>query len=340
MRISRAPLRISFFGGGTDYPSYFLQHGGAVLSTAIDQYIYNTINHFHSHLFDYSIRLSYQKVELAQNLREVEHKVYKACLEYVGLEKDLELHTSADLPALTGLGSSSTFTVSLLKGLHSFLGKGYEPLELAYQAIHIEQEVLKDSVGCQDQVIAAVGGFNIIEFRKQDDIIFHRLPISNSRIKELEQSLYLVFTKITRRANSIASQKISNLQNQHEVLLKMRKMVDEGYDILCKDRPLSQFGELLNETWLEKKKLATCISNPDIDALYELGISAGALGGKLLGAGGGGFMLFFVPEERRQGFENQLKNYFIIQPKVNASGAQMIFCSSAFSEEMPTVSRN
>ncbi|XTZ11152.1 MAG: GHMP kinase, partial [cyanobacterium endosymbiont of Rhopalodia yunnanensis] len=171
MLISRAPVRISFFGGGTDYPEYFLQHGGAVLATSIDKYSYVTATPFPSHLFDYLIRVSYRKVELVKTVDELEHNVYQQCLKFCGLEKDIELHNVADLPAFTGLGSSSAFTVSLLQALHSFKGEFIKPLDLAYEAIYVERYLVKDRVGCQDQLMAAMGGFNLVEFRTEENII-------------------------------------------------------------------------------------------------------------------------------------------------------------------------
>src|SRR6185295_8760663 len=170
MVIARAPVRISFFGGGTDYPEYFQNEPGAVLATAIDKYSYVTSSPFLSELFDYSIRVSYRKVELAKSVEEIEHNVYRECLRLCKLERDIELHNVADLPAFTGLGSSSTFTVSLLHALHSFKGEFLTPLQLAYEAIHVERRLIKENVGCQDQVMAAVGGFNLVEFRKEDEV--------------------------------------------------------------------------------------------------------------------------------------------------------------------------
>ncbi len=196
MLIARAPLRVSFFGGGTDYPEYFLQHGGAVLATAIDKFCYLTASPFPSHLFDYTIRLSYRQVELVKNLTEIEHNVYRECLKFCGLEQDIELHNVADLPAFTGLGSSSTFTVALLHALHCFKGEFVRPLDLAYEAIYVERKLLHDKVGCQDQLMAAVGGFNLVEFRTETDIIVHRVPISPQRLAEFEEHLFVVFTGI------------------------------------------------------------------------------------------------------------------------------------------------
>jgi D-glycero-alpha-D-manno-heptose-7-phosphate kinase len=187
MIIARSPLRVSFFGGGTDYPEHFLKEGGAVLATAIDKYLYVTASPFLSHLFDYSIRLSYRKVELVRHHHEIEHRVFRECLKLCGLEKDIELQTMADLPAFTGLGSSSSFTVALLHALHSFKGEFLTPHELACEAIHVERHLLRENVGCQDQVIAAFGGFNLVEFRSEHEFEVQRVPMSPKNLERLDR---------------------------------------------------------------------------------------------------------------------------------------------------------
>lgn len=325
MLISRSPVRISFFGGGTDYPEYFLQHGGAVLATAIDKFSYITASPFLSRLFDYSIRLSYRKVELVKNLDEIEHCVYRECLKFCGLDKDIELHNVADLPAFTGLGSSSAFTVSLLHALHSFKGEFIKPLELAYEAIYVERNLVKDKVGCQDQVLAAVGGFNLVEFRAEDDIIINRVPISQQRLQEFEQHIFIVFTGIRRKAADVVEQQLHKVGDNTATLKEMRYMVDEGWDILTSNRPLSEFGALLHRAWLAKRSLDGVISNTEIDKIYQMGIEAGAWGGKLLGAGAGGFMLFFAPPEFHEALNNSFGNHQILKAKTNAPGSQIIF---------------
>lgn len=325
MLISRAPVRISFFGGGTDYPEHFLEHGGAVLSTAIDKFSYVTISQFFSRLFDYSIRLSYRKVELVKTVSEIEHNVYRECLKFCGLERDIELHHVADLPAFTGLGSSSAFTVSLLHALHCFKGEFIRPLDLAYEAIYVERHLLHDKVGCQDQVIAAVGGFNWIEFRTEQDIIVNRLPISPQRLAEFENHLFIVFTGIRRRAANVVEQQLKRMEDNTETLKQMRLMVDRAADILTGSDPLSTFGELLHQSWLAKRSLDRGVSKPEIDAIYQIGRDAGAWGGKLLGAGGGGFILFFAPPDRHDRLRQAFADRQILEVKVNAPGSQIIF---------------
>jgi D-glycero-alpha-D-manno-heptose-7-phosphate kinase len=325
MLIARAPLRISFFGGGTDYPEHFLHHGGAVLATAIDKYSYLTASPFPSHLFDYTIRLSYRQVELVKNLSEIEHNVYRECLKFCDIDQDIELHNVADLPSFTGLGSSSTFTVALLHALHSFKGEFVRPLDLAYEAIYVERKLLHDNVGCQDQLMAAMGGFNLVEFRTETDIIVHRVQISPQRLAEFEQHLFVVFTGIKRKASEVVAQQLKKVDINTDTLKQMRAMVDQGWEILTSNQCLSAFGELLDQAWQAKRSLSQVISNPEIDRLYEQGKSAGAWGGKLLGAGAGGFMLFFADPQIHPQLQNAFSDRPVFQVKVNAPGSEIIF---------------
>jgi D-glycero-alpha-D-manno-heptose-7-phosphate kinase len=325
MIISRAPVRISFFGGGTDYPEYFLKEGGAVLATAIDKYSYVTASPFFSHLFDYSIRVSYRNVELAKRVHDIEHSVYRECLKLCAFEKDIELHNVADLPAFTGLGSSSAFTVSLLHALHSFKGQFLNPRELACEAIYVERHLLKDNVGCQDQVMAAYGGFNLVEFRAEDDIVVNRVALSPGRLAEFEKYLLLVFTGIKRKASEVVAKQLQRVELNLAALRAMRAMVYEGHAILTSRRPLREFGELLDRAWQAKRSLDGGVSNPEIDGIYGAGLAAGAWGGKLLGAGGGGFMLFFAPPKAHPRLRKVFAGRQLLQVKLNAPGSQIIF---------------
>ncbi|MCX8091256.1 MAG: GHMP kinase [Verrucomicrobiae bacterium] len=325
MIISRAPVRISFFGGGTDYPEFFLKESGAVLATAIDKFSYVTASPFLSHLFDYSMRISYREVELVRDVNEIKHNVFRECLKLCGFTKDIELHNVADLPAFTGLGSSSAFTVSLLHALHSFKGEFLRPDELAYEAIHVERHILRENVGCQDQVLAAYGGFNVVEFRTERDITVQRLPVRPERLAEFESHLFLVFTGIKRRASDVVAKQLARVEENKAVLHRMREMVYQGAKILTDRRPLREFGELLHEAWLAKRSLDGGVSNGEIDQIYEQGLRAGAWGGKLLGAGGGGFMLFFAPPEVHPRLEQMFADRQILKVKINAPGSQIIF---------------
>ncbi|RMD86371.1 MAG: GHMP kinase [Candidatus Dadabacteria bacterium] len=324
LTMSRAPLRISFFGGGTDYPEYFKEHGGAVLATAIDKFSYVTASTFWSKLFDYRIRVSYRQVELVKDTSEIEHVVYRACLDFLNIDGDIELHNVADLPSFSGLGSSSTFTVSLLQALHAFKGEIIKGIQLAYEAIHIERGILKENVGCQDQTTAAVGGFNVIEFKDEDDIKIHRVPISPDRVLELQSHLILVFTNITRRASDVVKSQLERVGKNKDTLKKMREMVDIGFNILTSSQPLTAFGELLHKAWESKRSLADDVSNQKINQMYELAREHGAIGGKLLGAGGGGFLLLFAPPERHNKIKSVFANEQIVDVAINAPGAEII----------------
>jgi D-glycero-alpha-D-manno-heptose-7-phosphate kinase len=325
MIICRAPVRISFFGGGTDYPEYFLQEGGAVLATAIDKYNYITANPFLSHLFDYAIRVSYRRVELAKRIDEIEHKVFRECLKLCGFEGAIELHTMADLPSFTGLGSSSTFTVCLLHALHSFKGQFLKPQELAREAIYVERHLLKENVGCQDQVLAAFGGFNLVEFRTEEDFVVNRITLPPQRLAEFEQHLFMVFTGIQRKASDVVAPQLKRVKENTPALRGMKAMVYEGYEILNSQRPWGDFGELLHQAWQAKRSLDGGVSSAEIDELYDRGRKAGAWGGKLLGAGAGGFMLFFAPPEARAKLASAFASHQLLSVSLNAPGSQIVY---------------
>ncbi len=324
MIITQTPLRVSFFGGGTDYPEYFLKNGGAVLGSAINKSVFFSVSKFYSELFDYNIRISYRKVETVNALDKIKHAPFRECLRWCGLERDVEINHMAELPAFTGLGSSSTFVVGLLNSNYAYKGRLVAPMEVAYQAIRLEREVLKDAVGCQDQVFAAMGGLNMIEFRKMDNIIVNRLPVSRQRVFELESNLMMFFTGIKRKAEEIATHQIKSMDRNTPRLKKMRAMVDEGVNILVNNGALDRFGELLDRAWMEKRELDSRITNSKLDTLYDAGKQAGAIGGKLLGAGGGGFMLFYVPPEKQEAVRQRLKRFKEVPVKLDAPGTHVI----------------
>jgi D-glycero-alpha-D-manno-heptose-7-phosphate kinase len=328
MIITQTPLRISFLGGGTDYPEYFEKHGGAVLGTAVDKSAFFSMSHFYSEMFDYSVRIAYRRVECVSSLDEIEHAPFRECLRWAGVTQDIEINHSAELPAFTGLGSSSSFVVGLLNTVYAFRRRLVPRLDLAYEAIEIERKVLKESVGCQDQSFAAVGGFNVIEFHSMGNFVVHRIPLSNSRLEEFEDHLLIFFTGIKRRAEELSARQVHRIGENRQQLGEMRRLVDEGYAILAGGRELSGFGELLHKSWLLKRQLDRSISNDAIDEMYQAGREAGALGGKLLGAGGGGFLLFFVPPERRAAVELRLKHLPRVDFRVNAPGSQIIHCGT------------
>jgi D-glycero-alpha-D-manno-heptose-7-phosphate kinase len=321
--IARTPLRVSFFGGGTDFPNFFSRHGGAVLGTAIDKYIYHTVSHLPSWLFDHKIRFAYRKVEHVKSLDDIEHRPFREILRFCDVTQDVEVNLASDLPSFSGLGSSSSFTVGLLKAINAFKGKHIGQEELARAAIHVERKVLEEAVGLQDQIFAAYGGLNLIRFRGEADFVVERVSLSQNRMQELGASLLLFYTKITRRAQELERNKLTNMSRIEDNLKKMLVHVDKGYDALTSGS-LARFGELLDETWREKKQLDPGVSAPEIDELYAIGMRAGALGGKLLGAGGGGFMLLFVPPERQPGVRAELKNYHEVPFNINAPGSTVV----------------
>lgn len=325
MIITQTPFRISFFGGGTDYPDYFENNGGgAVLGTAIDHSAYLSVSHFYSRLFDYSIRIAYRKVECVRSLEEIEHAPFRECLRHCGISTDVEINYTGELPSFSGLGSSSSFVVGLLNALHAFQGKARRPLDLAIEAILLEQDTLQEAVGCQDQVFAAVGGLKLIEFRTREDIVVHAVPLSLDRIRNLEDHLLLLHTGIKRRAADVATNIIRRIGEQTRVLLRMREMVDEGYSLLTGNASFSAFGELLDEAWQLKRSLDTSVCSSEIEEMYQRGSAAGAFGGKLLGAGGGGCLLFVVPPDRREQVRSALSQLEEIPISINSPGSHII----------------
>lgn len=324
MIITKTPLRVSFFGGGTDYPDFFTRYGeGAVLGTTIDKYVFISISKFYSKLFDYSIRISYKQVECVKSLDEIKHTPFKECLRLHGIENDVEVDYTAELPAFTGLGSSSSFIVGLLKSLYAFKEKQVDKLDLAREAIHIERDILKEPVGYQDQVFAAMGGMNLIKFT-QNGIDVKPIRLSQEREKEFEDHLMLFFTGIRRRASDIIAGQIQKVDKNKENLTKMRELTYRSYDILVGSSPLSEFGVLLDKSWSLKRSLDNKISNDEIDKIYRDGITAGAYGGKLLGAGGGGFVLFFVPPKRKEAVRSKLHHLTEIPIRISNHGSHLL----------------
>ena len=287
MIITSTPLRISFFGGGTDYPVWYREYGGAVLSTAINKCCYITARLLPP-FFEYRSRISYSKVENVNRNAAIEHPSVRACLQYLDIDEGVEIHHVADLPARTGLGTSSAFTVGLLLGLYALKGQMRDKHSLAMDAIHVEQGLLKEAVGAQDQVSAAYGGFNRINFQPDGSIDVNRILTSQSRFAELEQHLAIYFTGFSRTASEIAQEQLRMTPHKKKELDTMLQLVSEAEAILTSPgRSLDDFGRLLHESWKIKRTLTQKITNSSIDEIYEAGLNAGALGGKLLGAGGG-----------------------------------------------------
>src|SRR5215469_9901517 len=312
MIITRTPLRISFFGGGTDYPVWSREHEGAVLATTIDKCCYITCRWLPP-FFEYHSRISYSKVENVNTNSAVEHPSVRGCLQLLGIDDGIEIHHVADLPARTGLGTSSAFTVGLLLALYALKNQMRDKYRLAADAIRVEQELLGEAVGAQDQVSAAYGGFNRINFESDGLIEVKPLFAPPGRLAELEQHLALYFTGFSRTASEIAKEQIRMTPHRTTELESMYQMVGEAEAILMNQYcPINEFGRLLHEGWRLKRTLTRSITNSSIDEIYDAGISAGALGGKLLGAGGGGFMLFFVPPECRRALRLRLQKLLCI----------------------------
>lgn len=324
MIISRTPFRISFFGGGTDYPAWYLENAGQVLATTIDKYSYITCRPLPP-FFEHKSRIVYSKIETVKDLTKIEHPAVRAVLAYLKLNKGLEIHYDGDLPARSGVGSSSAFTVGLLNALMALEGKYISQEELASQAITIEQEILRENVGSQDQICAAYGGFNRVEFRTDGRFAVSPVVLPESRLQEFQGNLMLYFTGLSRIASEIAKSKIDNFKNRGPVLKQMHEMVTEAVRILqTPNEPIEHFGKLLHENWLCKRSLSDMVSTSKIDELYTMAIEAGATGGKLLGAGGGGFLLLFVKPELQPQVRERLKQFLHVPFKFEHTGSRIV----------------
>lgn len=324
MIISRTPFRISFFGGGTDYPAWYRMHGGTVLATTINKYCYISCRYLPP-FFDHKIRIVYSKIENCQDSSEISHPAVREVLRYLSIDRGVEIHHDGDLPARSGMGSSSAFTVGLLHALHALKGHIPSVHQLTAESIHVEQDLLKEAVGCQDQVQAARGGFNHILFHQNGDISVQPVTLSRARIDDLNAHLMLFFTGLSRTASKIALSYAQNLEAKEQAMQAMCDMVQEGISILNSTKDLQSFGALLHEGWLLKRSLGAKISNDYIEQLYQEARSVGALGGKLLGAGGGGFMLLFVRPEDQYRVREKLRQLIYVPFRFEFSGSQIIF---------------
>jgi len=307
MIISQTPFRISFFGGGTDYPAYFKEHGGQTLATSIDKYCYISCRRLRP-FFNHKHRIVYSKMELVNDYEDLVHPSFRETLKHIGINDGLELHHDGDLPARTGLGSSSAFTVGLLHALHAFNGKIVEKMALAEEAIHIEQNLIGENVGSQDQVATAVGGLNHISFSGSNPRGFEVNPVFMpvERTGELEKHLLLFFTGFQRNATDIAAEQIKRTPDIRAELSEMGAMVTDAMRILSSGGDITEFGKLLHESWMLKRSLTSKITNGDLDEMYRTAQNSGALGGKILGAGGGGFFLFFAKPEYHESIKSAL----------------------------------
>ena len=324
MIISKTPYRISFFGGGSDYPSWYIRNGGAVLSTTIDKYIYISCRYLPP-FFEHKYRIVWSQVENVKAINEIKHRAVKEMLKYFKIKSGLEIHYDGDLPATSGMGSSSVFVVGLMNLLNNFQGKKIKKKMLAQKSIHFEQKILKDVVGSQDQVAATYGGFNKITFKTGGGFNVHPISIKKKTLDKLNRNLLLVYTGIKRTAHDIAKGYINKLhKSKKSHILQISSFVGEAAKTL-RNGDVNNFGKLLHESWLEKKSLSSSITNSSIDEIYNNAINKGALGGKLLGAGGGGFFLFYVPYFKQKNFIKHFRKLITIPFKFSSEGSTILF---------------
>jgi D-glycero-alpha-D-manno-heptose-7-phosphate kinase len=324
MIISRTPFRISFFGGGTDYPAWYRKHGGGVLASSIDKYCYLTCRYLPP-FFEHRIRLVYSRIENCQSYEEIEHPSVRAVLSYLNFDRGVEIHHDGDLPARSGMGSSSSFTVGLLHAMYALLGHMPSKHQLAVESISIEQDSLKETVGSQDQVSAAYGGFNHITFLPNGEISVRPITISTDRIRELNSHLMLFYTGIKRTASNIADSYVNGIEEKRRQLRIMKDLLEESLSVLSNGQDITGFGELMQEAWQAKRSLSSKVSNARVDEVYEAACSAGAIGGKLTGAGGGGFLLVFAQPSAHQRIKERLRGLIHVPFKFEFSGSQIIF---------------
>lgn len=323
MIISKTPFRMSFFGGGTDISEYFNEYGGAVISTTFNKYCYVSARHL-PRFFDYRNKIAYSQVECVKTVDEIQNPAVRECMKYLDMH-ELIISYDADLPARTGLGTSSSFVVGLLNAFYALKGKYVDKKRLADEAIHIERVRCNEAGGWQDQIAVAFGGLNRINFSREGYEV-SPVIISPERKKALNDNLLLFFTGFSRFSAEIQSDTKKHLHDKTKQLHEIKQLVDEAEKILTdKYADLDDFGKLLDTTWQLKRQTGSKITTSSIDALYERALKAGALGGKLLGAGGGGFLLFYVPNEKKQSVCSELENLLCVPFEFENSGTTIIY---------------
>lgn len=324
MIISRTPYRISFFGGGTDYPSWYTKFGGEVISTTIDKYLYLTCREL-PNFFDHKYRIVYSKIELVNHIKDIDHLVVKKMLEKFKLNKGIEIQYIGDLPSQSGMGSSSSFIVGCMNAIQSYNKNKISNNQLAFDSFSFEQKVLKEIVGSQDQIAAAYGGFNSIQFYKNKKFKVSKIQISDKNKNILNSRLILLYTGNQRRAHNIAQSYVKDLtKDKLNVMLELQTHTLKAKKYL-KNGSIDDFGDLLNENWHLKKKLGKKISSDFLDDIYDKAIKSGSLGGKILGAGGGGFFLFYVNHENLEKFMRTFSKFEIIKFKFENEGSKIIY---------------
>lgn len=324
MIISQTPFRISFFGGGTDFPEYYREFGGAVLATAIDKYCYISIHRL-GPFFKYRIKANYSRTEVVDRPEDIAHPLIRESLLMLNCTESLEIGHISDLPGRTGIGSSSSFTVGLLHVLHSMRDMDVSAEQLAQEAIKIERERVKDTGGHQDQYAAAFGGLIRINFNRDGKILVEKLNLSPERISNLQDRLMIFYTGVEQSAEQILSEQSKRTRDNISSLQDMKVMVDQAQSILCGNDPLSEFGKLLHASWMRKKSLASGISNSLIDQAYDAARKAGAIGGKLLGAGGRGFLLVYAEPESHKNIRDALSGLAEVDFSFSPEGSRIIF---------------
>jgi len=325
MIISKTPFRISFFGGGTDYPVWIRENGGAVLGTTIDKYAYITCRYLPP-FYDHKYHIVYSKMENVKSVNSINHPSVRECIRFSNIQSGLEIHHDSDLPSKSGLGSSSTFTVGLLNCLNSLKGEYSSKIKLAKDAIRVEQDLIGESVGCQDQIHAAYGGFNHIEFHQDETFTVNSVIAKQDTIQSLQDYCLLFYTGISRFASEVASEQIKITPEKYKELHIMHDMVEEGLKTLNGEKVnIDEFGKLLNESWKLKRSLTTKISNNEIDEIYASALQTGATGGKLLGAGGGGFILIIANPDLHERIRKKLKHLMYVPFKFDNTGSSIIF---------------
>jgi D-glycero-alpha-D-manno-heptose-7-phosphate kinase len=336
MIISRTPFRVSFFGGGTDYPAWYLTEGGAVLSTTIDKYCYLSVRHLPP-FFTTRHRVVWSHVETVSTIAEILHPAVREGLRLLGFDdaQGIEIHHQADLPARAGMGSSSAFAVGLLKALTALRGQMIGKQELALKAIELEQMVLREHVGSQDQVAAAHGGFNVIEFRRGGEIRVDPVTVPAARLAELQAHLLLFYTGTSRLASEVAREVVANLPYKRVELERLRAMVGDAVAILGGRAGLEAFGRLLHDAWQLKRQLSPTVASPLVEEVYRRAMKHGALGGKLLGAGSAGFMAFFVPLRRQAQVIRALGDCLHVPFAFESEGSRIIYYGADVTHEAP-----
>lgn len=324
MIISRTPFRVSFAGGGSDLEAFYSGEPGVVLSTAINKYMYLAVKEH----FGNNFRVSYSRTEFADTPEQIQHGIVRECLMYLGARRGLEVVSMADLPAQTGLGSSSSFTVGLLHALHSMQGHVVTPERLASEACMIEIERLKEPIGKQDQYIAAYGGLRVIQFNPDGSVFIDPVICTSATRRALEERLMMFFTGITRDARTVLAKQQSGTDTKRDVLRKMCSIALQLKDVLTSGRDLNDFGKLLHAGWEAKRSVEESISSPLIDEYYERGLKAGALGGKLLGAGGGGFLLFFCEPHLQDRVREELATLTELPFGMDLQGSKIVYVGS------------